>query len=69
MLIADAKKLVGHVAHVTFTDRSGQEYVELAEIFDVGFVPLYGPCFITDVGEIRLDRILSCETAAQVRVA
>jgi len=27
----------------------------------VNFVPLYGPCLITDVGDIRLDRIQSMD--------
>lgn len=57
MLISEAKNLIGHIVDITFTDRSGKEYVKTAEVFDVGFVPLYGPCMITDVGEVRLDRV------------
>jgi hypothetical protein len=43
--------------------------MELAEIFDVGFVPLYGPCLITDIGEIRLDRVVSLEYASMNKAA
>ncbi|MBS1708273.1 MAG: hypothetical protein JSS65_06070 [Armatimonadetes bacterium] len=57
MLISEAKTLIGHIVDITFTDRSGKEFVKTAEVFDVGFVPLYGPCMITDVGEVRLDRV------------
>ncbi len=57
MLISDAKKFVGQVAEISFLDRKGDEVIEVTEIFDVNFVPLYGPCLITDVGDIRLDRV------------
>ena len=69
MLISDAKKYIGQVVHVSFLDRKGVELCEVAEIFDVNFVPLYGPCLITDHGDIRLDRVVAVELAAQQRAA
>ncbi len=69
MLISEAKTFVGLVAHVQYRDRAGRDHLELAEIFDVGFVPLYGPCLITDVGEIRLDRVVRCEAQASQKAA
>jgi hypothetical protein len=51
---------VGQVVEITYTNRTGTEIVDSAEVFDVNFVPLYGPCLITDIGEIRLDRIVAC---------
>lgn len=61
MLISEAKELVGNFVNLIYLDRNGQEVKDLAEIFDVAFVPLYGPCMITDIGELRLDRIVSTE--------
>jgi len=62
MLISDARKFVGQTVEVTYVDRRQLEIVEVAEVFDVNFVPLYGPCLITDVGDIRLDRVHSMQT-------
>lgn len=61
MLISDAKTYVGQSIDVRFTDRAGREFCERVEVFDIAFVALYGPCLITDFGEIRLDRIVGCE--------
>ncbi len=60
MLISDAKNYVGQIVQITFADRLGRETVDVAEVFEVNFVPLYGPCLITDVGDIRLDRVITC---------
>lgn len=64
MLIAEAKELVGNFVNLTYLDRNGQEIADLAEIFDVAFVPLYGPCLITDIGELRLDRVVTVELSS-----
>lgn len=69
MLISEAKPLVGHFVNLSYTDRSNNIYSETVEIFDVTFIPLYGPCIITDVGEIRLDRIVKAEKAASQKAA
>jgi len=60
MLISEAKAYLGYVVDITYTDRSGRELQQRAEVFDVGFVPLFGPCLITDLGELRLDRVIAC---------
>lgn len=69
MLISDAKAFVGSIVHITFSDRSGRENHDIAEVFDVNFVPLYGPCLITDIGDIRLDRIQSMQRASRAHSA
>lgn len=69
MLISDAKGYVGQVVQVTYSDRTGTEIVDTAEVFDVNFVPLYGPCLITDIGEIRLDRVVACAAYRDSRKA
>lgn len=69
MLISEAKTYLGYVVDITYTDRSGREYRQRAEVFDVGFVPLYGPCLITDVGDLRLDRVIACYHSAQQHAA
>lgn len=69
MLIADAKKLIGQIVDVEFTDRTGSSLVERVEIFDVNFIALYGPCLITDYGDIRLDRVVSAKPFKKVVAA
>lgn len=69
MLISEAKAFIGDVVTLMYRDRKGDEIEKVAEVFDVGFVPLYGPCLITDIGEIRLDRVVGCTPQAAIRVA
>lgn len=69
MLISEAKPLVGKFINLTYTDRSRKEYCETVEVFDVTFIPLYGPCLVTDLGDIRLDRILFADPAVQAKAA
>jgi hypothetical protein len=58
MLLSEAKRFVGQFVTMTYRERSGDTVQKDAEVFDIGFVPLYGPCLITDVGEVRLDRLV-----------
>ena len=69
MLLSEAKRFVGQYVNLTYRERSGETVEKIAEIFDIGFVPLYGPCLITDVGEIRLDRLEACRQIAQEQAA
>lgn len=69
MLISDAKAYVGQMIQISYLDRSGKELNEVAEVFDVGFIPLYGPCIITDIGDIRLDRVVSIQPRRQTGAA
>jgi hypothetical protein len=57
MLVSDAKKFVGFEVEMTYSDRNGDARLLHVEVFDVTFVPLYGPCVVTDQGDFRLDRI------------
>jgi hypothetical protein len=65
MNIQDAKTFVGMPLRLTWTGRKGDEQTDLVYVFNVGFVPLYGPCLITDKGEIRLDRIVAHEAVVK----
>ena len=69
MLLSEAKRYVGHFVTLTYVERSGRHVEKVAEVFDIGFVPLYGPCMITDVGEIRLDRLESCQVVQEQKTA
>ncbi|MBS1714636.1 MAG: hypothetical protein JST30_09910 [Armatimonadetes bacterium] len=69
MLLSEAKRYVGQFVSLTYVERSGRKVEKVAEVFDIGFVPLYGPCMITDVGEIRLDRLESCQVVQEERAA
>lgn len=65
MNIQEAKAYVGMPLRLTWTGRKGEELSDLVYVFNVGFVPLYGPCLITDKGEIRLDRVVAHEDVVQ----
>jgi hypothetical protein len=69
MTISEAKSYIGSEVHLTWRDRKGADIHASTRVYSADFVPLYGPCLITDAGEIRLDRVVACELAAQIRVA
>lgn len=64
MHIQEAKTFANQRVQLTWVDRRGDSYSDVVDVFEVNFVPLYGPCMITSAGEIRLDRIQSCHVAA-----
>lgn len=61
MEIGEARQYAGQRVSLTWTDRKGDALTQVVDVFEVNFVPFYGPCMITSEGEIRLDRIVSCE--------
>lgn len=61
MTIKEARSHIGARVNLTWTDRNGDPNTQNVDVYEVNFVPFYGPCMITSVGEIRLDRIVSCE--------
>lgn len=69
MLISDAKKFIGQIVELQFLDRTGTVNTEVVEVFDVNFIALYGPCLITDIGDIRLDRISQATPTTLTKVA
>lgn len=69
MTISEAKSYIGHEVELCWRDRKGEEICQATRVYSADFVPLYGPCLITDAGEIRLDRIVGCQMLAQRRVA
>lgn len=60
MEIAEARSYINRTVELIWLDRKGQELREIVQVLDVGFLPLYGPCLITSVGEIRLERVKDC---------
>lgn len=58
MTIQEAKAFVGTQIQVSWTGRKGDAQTDTVHVVSVGFVPLYGPCLITDIGEISLDRVV-----------
>lgn len=60
MLSSDARAYIDRTVQIEYIDRSGTARNETTEVYDLGFLPVGGPCMITDVGEIRLDRVLNC---------
>lgn len=60
MDINEAKNYVNSKASLVWTDRHGSPLHDDVFVYEVNFVPLYGPCFITSKGDIRLDRVVAC---------
>lgn len=60
-----AKTLIGGEATVTWLDRKGAQTTRTLSIFDVRFVPMYGPCLATDAGDISLERVVDLLPAAK----
>ncbi|GAB4118994.1 MAG: hypothetical protein Fur0036_03400 [Fimbriimonadaceae bacterium] len=69
MLSSDARAFVGQFVELSYRDRKGDTSSVVAEVFDVNFLPLKGPCLITDVGDFRLDWITSVAVTQQARAA
>lgn len=61
MLSSEAKTFVGSTVEIEFRDRAKKTHREVVEIYDIGFLPAFGSCLITNIGEIRLDRVLDCQ--------
>src|SRR5215831_20197430 len=64
MPIAEAKKLVGKSCAVYWTNREGQVVRTVSKIYDATFVPMYGGYLVTDIDDLRLDRIQAIEIVA-----
>ena len=64
MTIQEAKNYVGAQLQVSWTGRNGAK-TETVYVLKVEFVPLYGPCLITDIGEISLDRVIGFQSLQQ----
>ncbi len=69
MLISDAKRYIGQIVEIDYLDRTGATHTDIVEVFDVNFIALYGPCLITDIGDIRLDRLSRAEVSTKTKVA
>ncbi|HWA82953.1 MAG TPA: hypothetical protein VG820_05950 [Fimbriimonadaceae bacterium] len=69
MTITEAKSFIGSEVELSWRDRRGEELCSTTRVYAADFVPLYGPCLMTDAGEIRLDRIVSCVQAPVEKVA
>lgn len=63
--LQEARKLANQTVVLSWTDRKGAVLTETLFVYEVKFVPLYGPCLITDNGEITLDRVQSAHWIAE----
>lgn len=61
MDITKARSYINHSVELSWTDRNGDVVSETVHVFDVNFVPFYGPCLLTSHGDIRLDRVVEVE--------
>ena len=66
MLLAEAKSYIGKVCTIKFLDRSGQEHAITSPVYDATYVPFYGGYFVTDMDDIRLDRVQSINLADEI---
>ncbi len=61
MPISEAKKLIGNTCAVYWTDREGHVIRTVSKIYDATFVPMYGGFLVTEIEDLRLDRIHAIE--------
>ena len=52
MSLAEAKAYEGGQVSVTWINRKGEEILETVDVYEVTFVPMYGPCLVTNCGNI-----------------
>lgn len=64
MEIREARSMVGQTVHLNWTDFKGESHEGTSQIYKLEFVPMYGPCLVTDFGELHLDRIAGFEACA-----
>lgn len=69
MTISEARSFIGSEVELSWRDRKGEELSATTRVYAADFVPLYGPCLLTDAGEIRLDRVVSCIAVPKTKVA
>lgn len=69
MSLAEAKTYEGAQVSLTWTNRKGEEILETVDVYEVTFVPMYGPCLVTNCGNIALERVMSCEPCVRVQRA
>lgn len=69
MELSEAKTYEGRHISLTWRNRKGEEMTEQVDVVQVTFVPMYGPCFVTDAGNIALDRVVSLTEVAPLRRA
>jgi len=65
MLLAEAKSYIGKVCTVRFLDRNNEEHEVSSLVYDATYVPLYGGYFVTDMDDIRLDRIVAVDLVGE----
>lgn len=63
MQLREARQYVGQTCEVCWYDRHGNLNTDLLHVVDVTFIPLYGLCLLTEVRDIRLDRVVSIQPA------
>ncbi|NUL82030.1 MAG: hypothetical protein HUU60_04800 [Armatimonadetes bacterium] len=69
MQFRDAQQYVGYTCEVAYKDRHGDVLRETMHIVDVSYVPMYGLCMLTDVREVRLDRIVEVQAIDMAQAA
>lgn len=58
-----AKGLIDKSIRLRWTDRKGEVVEESVYVCSVQFVPFYGPCLITETGQVPLERIVGFSTS------
>lgn len=69
MSIEEARRYVGSPLRMAWIGSDGLELHDMLFVYSVDFVPLDGPCLITDRGEIRLGRVVAFEPIVSQRIS
>jgi hypothetical protein len=57
VVIQEARRLANQEVLMQWHDRRGDRNSEVVFVFQLQFIPFYGPCLITSAGEIPIDKI------------
>lgn len=69
MSLAEAKAYEGGQVSLTWINRKGDRIQETVDVYEVTFVPMYGPCLVTNCGNIALERVVTCLQTPSIRQA
>ena len=69
MVIQEARRLTNQEINLRWRDRNGTLNSEVVFVYQLQFIPFYGPCLITSAGEIHIEKVDSAIPLMQHRTS
>lgn len=67
MVVQEARRLTNQEIDLRWRDRDGSLNGEVVFVYQLQFIPFYGPCLITSAGEIHIELVDSAIPLMQHR--